>query len=302
MRLRWALALLPAGCLFPDLSGLGPASDAGLDVVAESSSDASADVAAQCDPTKPFGAALPVPGIAYSASNGRLSVDETEIVFQTYDDAGLAQLQHATRASRAAAFGVSSLLTTLDTAGDNWDGMLSADGVTLVFSSTRNGTEQLFRATRASASVDFGSPLELVNLTGPYDENKPYVQGLNVALWFESFATGAGDIYLSPSVGGDYIAGSPVTELNTGAEEGFPVVSADATLIYFFRSSATTNDDIWTARRASPTAAFDPPTLVTELDTSSDDDPSWMSADLCRLYFTSNRGGNYMLYFAQRAP
>jgi hypothetical protein len=137
--------------------------------------------------------------------------------------------------------------------------------------------------------------------------NKPYVQGLNVALWYESFATGNGDIYVAPSFAGSYNAGSVVSELSTAAVEEFPVVNADATLIYFARSGladagGSTNANIWVAQRASATDPWNPPSLVAELNGTSDENPTWLSPDLCRLYLSSDRSGVYELYVASRKP
>jgi len=308
MRPARAFLLLLGGCLFPDLGGIVATADAGADADAadESGGDAvSADAATLCDPSTPFGTPAPVPGITLQgAENPRLSADETEIFFQVYDDVGAADIVHATRASALGGFGSPSWLTSVNSTMDDWDPMLSADGVTLVFASDRSGVDGVYRATRPSVSADFGSPSEVAAVNVPFDVSKPYVQGTNVALWYESQATGNGDIYVAASIGSDYGAGQLVTELDTVAEEGFPVVNALATVIYFFRTvpDAGTNEDVWTARRANASLPFETPVPVTELNSASDDTPGWLSPDLCRLYFTSTRTGSSLLYVATRTP
>jgi hypothetical protein len=309
MRVLWVgVAALVAGCLFPDLSAL----DQGADASSPESGDAPASEAGDasdaglCDPTETFATPSLLPGLdTLYASNGRLSLDETEIFFQIYGDGGVAAIVHATRPSAGSAFGAWTALASIDTAGNNWDAMLSADGVTLVFASTRS-TEDIYSATRPSPSQDFGAPAPItaVDVT---TVNKPYVQGLNVALWYESFATGNGDIYVAPSFDGSYNLGGVVPELSTAAEEDFPVVNAGATLIYFARSGladagGSANANIWFAQRATASDPWNPPSLVAELNTTADQNPTWLSPDLCRLYFSSDRSGVYELYVASRTP
>jgi hypothetical protein len=306
MRAARAFLLLLGGCLFPDLGGL-VATDAGGDgQVGDVVVDAPiVDAGPQCDPAKLFGTPALVPGISLvGAENPRLSIDETEIFFQLYDDAGTADLMHATRPTPLGGFGTPSPLTSLNSSADDWDPMLSADGVTIVFASDRTGTSQIYRATRPSVTGAFGAPSEVAAVTVPFDQDQPYVQGENAALWYQSNSTGNGDIYVAPSIGSDYGGGQLVTELATPSEEGFPVVNALATVIYFFRDDADggTKSDIWTARRADASVPFGPAAPVTELNTDFDESPGWLSPDLCRLYFTSARSGNSELYVATRTP
>jgi hypothetical protein len=310
--------LLVVGCLFPDLDPLDHGSDASSsDVVSdivEAGTDVIADVppeaAVMCDPTSLFTAIVPVPGIAPGDSeNPRLSQDELEIFFQVYVSS-TTEIVHATRASVTSSFGAASQLTAIDTAGDNWDQMLSADGVTLVFASDRvNGNDALYRATRPSPSADFGAPSVIPSLDDPsVERDKPYVQGDNVALWYMSTESGSGDIYVAPNSGGDYGNPQMVTELDTSIPEGFPVVNGDATVIYFYRgyeydeADGATAEDIWMATRPSASVPFSVPVPVSELNTKANDDPGWLSPDMCRLYFTSDHTGTAMLYMASRQP
>ena len=57
---------------------------------------------------------------------------------------------------------------------------------------------------------------------------------------------------------------------------------------------------IFVARRASTSVPFDPPTEVAELNMGSETEPSWISADLCRLYFHSTRLGTSNVFVAAR--
>jgi hypothetical protein len=56
------------------------------------------------------------------------------------------------------------------------------------------------------------------------------------------------------------------------------------------------------ATRASPEDEFGAPAKLTELsDASTNEFPSWISADGCELLFTSNRSGDYDIWLARRA-
>jgi hypothetical protein len=304
--------------LFPDVGDLVGgdsaadvgAGDAIVDAAPDASADAAGDAGLGCDPKKAFG----VPQLVAVSGNGavdtenaRLDTSEKEIFFQQYAS-NYSYVLDATRTSTTAAFGAATAIPSIDTTptADNWDQMLGADDLTLVFSSDRDGPDHLFITTRPNPSGAFGapSPIAAINATS-YGGSKPYIQGQNIALWYTSGPNGNGDIYVAqPDGNGSYALGAPVVEINTTADEGFPVVSADGLVIYFFRDDpdAGQNEDIWTATRASTTAPFDTPTRVDELATPQDDDPSWLSPDLCRLYLTNDTTGHTAVYVASRTP
>jgi hypothetical protein len=63
--------------------------------------------------------------------------------------------------------------------------------------------------------------------------------------------------------------------------------------------------DIFVATRPQKTDAFQNARNVAELSTIYDEDPDWLSPDLCRLYVHSNRSGGMGgddLYVAERFP
>jgi len=69
------------------------------------------------------------------------------------------------------------------------------------------------------------------------------------------------------------------------------------------RVSTAPDANIWRAQRSSTTSPFGAPTLVTELNSELDDEPSWLSSDGCTLYFSSNRAGSsggYDIFVATR--
>jgi Tol biopolymer transport system component len=91
--------------------------------------------------------------------------------------------------------------------------------------------------------------------------------------------------------------------LSTISHESDPTLTIDGLeMFYTSNRSPSQGYAIWTARRASPSAAFGPPSLVAELDTAaSDQDPS-ISADGTEIYFDSDRvNGVVDIFVARRA-
>ena len=56
--------------------------------------------------------------------------------------------------------------------------------------------------------------------------------------------------------------------------------------------------NLWYAVRAQPDAAFGAPALVPGVNSDCNDGDPHLSADGCRLYFSSDRAGTYDLYVA----
>jgi hypothetical protein len=112
----------------------------------------------------------------------------------------------------------------------------------------------------------------------------------------------------APRNGAGYGPPVPVTELDSPSEDNWPLLSTDKLTIYY--SSLRTDGgargkaDIWRAQRHNPTAVFDPPSNVNELNSIATDFVGWLSEDNCRLYLSSNRmtptPRGYEIYVAKR--
>ena len=62
------------------------------------------------------------------------------------------------------------------------------------------------------------------------------------------------------------------------------------------------SDDVWRAGRSTTTTVFGSATIVQELATSTDEQPSWISDDECVLYVTHKVGNTQRIYRAVRSP
>jgi hypothetical protein len=255
----------------------------------DASSDASADADAsadECDPQKPWGTPVLVAGLSNINAHPRLSADELTAYFSgQLDGSTNAELYRATRATTTAPFGPPSTMTEVSSTSDKLDPMVSANGLRLVFSlSAPAGQADLVTASRSTATGPFGGIGSPVVWNSGSDELTPYFRG-PTDIYLVSKQSGAGDIYRAAG----FVAPSEVAELNTASEELYPVVSADDNTILWSSRRADGvpqgGADIWEARRTNTASPFADLRRVTELNTSGNDTPTWLSESGCRLYF-----------------
>jgi hypothetical protein len=117
-------------------------------------------------------------------------------------------------------------------------------------------------------------------------------------------AAGTGTIWVAPRSGDTFGLPAPVSEVNGQGSVAFPVPSDDGMYIYFRSDHGDAGGlpHIWVARRISPGGTFTFARPVTELNSAADDEPTWLSADGCRLYLSSGRSGTMHVYVAERSP
>lgn len=281
-------------------------------------SDVAADVPkATCDPLTPFGAPVPVPELNSGAddSTPRLSPDELTVYLASTRPGHLGggSIYLAKRAAKSAPFGTPALAPVINTNGGLvYHPAPSGDLLRIFLQVTGGGPTDLYLATRASIAVEFGTPAPLANVNSGGSEFIPFVTPDGTSLYFSSNRAGSFLLYQSLAAGAAFGAPTLVPGLGSGnpsAVDTAPVLSADLLTIYFAstRVDAGSNAyDLLVARRTTPTGTFATATPVTELNdanTGVSDVPSWLSADGCRLYMTSDRaGGSFDVYLATRAP
>ena len=263
-----------------------------------------------CDPSKPFGVPVRVADFDPNAarSTPRLSPDELTIYFTSNGaDAG-ADLSMAARSSTSLPFSGETILAQSTPSNDN-DPMVGADQLSLWFHSNRNGTADIFLATRPSKSVPFGAAATIPAVDQPMtNENHAYFRSAGSELWFISDRAGpAGsfDIYVAKRTGNAFAAPARVAELSSAAQDWQPQPSEDGLTILFAsdRDGGTGKMDLWIARRGSVTAPFGTPSALTELNSPNVDQAGWLSADGCRIWFSSGRATgdtHQQIFFAQR--
>jgi len=154
-------------------------------------------------------------------ANPTLSKDERVIVFSGYDlDGGQRDwdLWMASRPQRQQPFGEVTNLTSLNTEASDMHPCLSADGLTLFFSSNRNDVHRLFKAIRSSRDEPFGAPEHLASLDTPGGLSAyPCLSPDGEALYFGAHKTGEDmDLYVSYAACAYYVDARTGSDLNDG--------------------------------------------------------------------------------------
>lgn len=254
----------------------------------------------RCDPAKPFGAPVAFGQINTPAQEAFawLTGDELTLLFSSTRAGGLGgwDIYIATRTTATEMFGAPALLAGVNTAGNERRPVMTADGLAL-YADTQvnpNSAVQISRATRASTAAAFGalSPIGGINTA---DSSAPFVVPDGSALYFSSnrVATSGYNLYLATGAAGSF--GTPAlvsgTNLATASAEDVPVLTPDQLTLYFVSDRAGgSGEDIWRATRANLAAGFGAPALVTELNTTANDVPTWVSSDGCLILFYREDG------------
>jgi len=249
-----------------------------------------ADAGPPCDPKKPFGAPTRIPGLdaAVMVATPRLSHDELTIYFTGREEAGsVARLMRARRTSLSAPFGPSEILTSPSSTSNDHDPSVSYDDQSLWFHSGRSGNADLYMAVKGAADFGAATPISAVNTDA--GEAHAYFWQSGSQLWFTSDRASSWDIYTSTGKG----FGPPklVAELSSTADDWQPMITEDGLTTVFAsnRDGGAGGYDLYVADRADVGKPFGAPKRLAEASSPTNDFAGWISADRCRLYFSSDR-------------
>lgn len=257
----------------------------------------------------PWGALEPIPelNLAGQDANMRLTPDELTAVFQSdRDTPPMTDLYIASRTTAGEPFGTPRRLTTISGMTQDFDPSLSSDGLRIVFG--RDGLD-IYVASRTTLQADFAPPQVASGINAPMaSEGQPLLSPHDDVIWLVSDRPGGAgsyDLYVAPLIGRtEFGAPAAITELSSPSVEFFPTPSTDGLTLYFASNRTDLGGagdlDIYVATRAAIGVPFSPPERITELVTATDEHPTWISPDGCRLYVSSSITGNYDLYVARR--
>ncbi len=219
-------------------------------------------------------------------------------------------------------------VTTRDTTDDEWgtrmnlgptvntssgDGppCMSADGLSLYFSSKRPGgygNDDLWMSSRTTTKDDWSAPVNLgPTVNSSADECFPSISADGLELYFaeEDIARPGGygnaDIWLTTRATKNDPWGEPVNlgpTVNSSANDGYAgqSISADGLSLYFTsnRPGGLGGYDIWVTRRATVSDPWAPPVnLGPPINSFAYDIAPNFSADGSTLYFSSLRPGGF---------
>jgi hypothetical protein len=286
----------------PDLGG--PAADAGVAPVADCVLGA-------------FQPPEPLTGLEQAANPAQvgelwapsLSAEGSTLFFAIGVPGVDEQIASATRGGRGTAFGP-GVLARINSAGEDGTPLLSADGRSLYFYSTRAGglgNRDVWLATRADASAEFAAATLLAGVNGPDLDHLPWVsQDELTLLWVTNRSGGMGqlDIWSARrSLRGDGFSNiAPLNGVNSTLNEGRAVLSNDELTIYFAseRPGGLGTLDLWVATRQDRAGTFSQVTNLASLNSSSLDQDPVLSADERELIFSSGRDGRIRLWRSVR--
>ena len=213
------------------------------------------------------------------------------------------------RATPTAAWGAPVRLgATINTSATEGVPSLSTDGHWIFFASNRAGGfggDDLYQSYRPDIHDDFGwqTPANLgpnVNTTANENGNGYLDNGGSPQLYFGSNkpgGQGGADLYSSNLLpDGSWGPATPISELNSTADDNRPNLRQDGLEVFFYSSRAGGfgGNDLWTATRASVDAPWSAPlNLGSTINTAFIDTHPSLSADATTLIFGSNRPGGY---------
>ena len=230
------------------------------------------------------------------------------LYFMSTRDGGLGgnDIYVSQRPTLSAAWGPAQNLGVLNTTSSEVPGGMSPDGREMIFNSNRpggSGAADLWITTRSNPKDDFGwtTPMNLGPVINTaFGEQTPTffvdpATGIGTLFFSsdrDSGVTNVKDIYQSTrNPDGTFNLPTPVTELNSMADDNRPALSSDG-LEIFFSTNRSGVRETFVSTRTSTISPWIPPTPVDALNDGVAAQPS-LSYDGKTIYFTSNRPGGF---------
>jgi hypothetical protein len=257
----------------------------------------------------PFHDVVQVEGLGSDDRWGPMLSADGKSLYFSVQSASDEQIYRAVRSSgTGTVFTGYEPLTDINGSGLDGSPFISRDDRTLMFFSDRAGgagSRDLWLATRASASQNFGAAQLMTGVNSSAMDLLPRVSYDGLTLFFESTRAGGSgnsDIWAAERAtpSGPFAAPHPRADLNTpGREEGFSL-SGDQLTIVLSSSRGGSGMDLWLARRSDPHGNFAAPVLLSELNSTADDLDPGLSLDGREIFFTTQRDTDYRIYHAVR--
>lgn len=250
--------------------------------------------AARCSPTGAFGAPVALTALDSAAEDlgARFSPDENSLVMSRTSGTQW-DIYSSSRASAGGTFSAPQIVAAANTIYNDLWPSLSPDGLSLVFTSNRlnQSAYSPWISKRTSLTAGWSTPSSVVGSSSGDDH--PFFANGHAMYFTHTPAAGSPDIYRADLDASGAISNltSILGGVNSPAIEVVAVVTSDELRIYFARHNGT-DFDIYTASRSSLSDGFGAATAVDGLAQPGRDElPSWISADGCDFYYSSNGPG-----------
>lgn len=167
--------------------------------------------------------------------------------------------------------------------GNDWSPTLSDDGLELLFETTRDGNQQLYRAVRATPTDAFGAPVPLTELNSPQADASPSLSRDRLTVYFSSNRSGNWRLYRATRADKVAAFGAPVLVPELASVDVLgPAISASGDeLVYNDLSESRIS------RAVLMNGTFMVVGVMTELGTSASAYPD-LSSDGLTIYFDTN--------------
>jgi hypothetical protein len=193
--------------------------------------------------------------------------------------------------------------TALNTDARETGTALSEDGLTIYWSSDRDGGAgglDIYISQRATLDGPWSEPEAVSALSSSGDDLISAVQDEGRLALFSRRDSDT-DYHLwwarRESLLEDWPAPEPIEELNRGGDGTDPFLVRDGIQLLFSREG-----DLQIAERPSASTPFAEPSPLATLNSDSEDTDPWSDRDLTYVVFASDRSGEDRLYEARRQP
>jgi Tol biopolymer transport system component len=176
------------------------------------------------------------------------------VMYMSRETYGVRDIYVTTRPSRTADDWLAlKAVTELNSVADDSEAVLTADGLSIYFSSTRGGNKDIYVATRTAIDVDWSEAQPVAGINTSSDEDSPHTHD-GLTLYFSSTRPGSHALTniwraTRTDVDAAFSAPVPVDELNTDEREEDPWVSPDGRTIWFASSRGGGVFHLFTATR-----------------------------------------------------
>lgn len=189
-------------------------------------------------------------------------------------------------------------LTTLNMTTADEDPALRADLLELFFVSTRSGTRDIWRSTRASELDLWGAPEQVLELADAAQESTLELSPDGLTLWFSSNRPGGpgnDDIWVTTRtvLGASWTTPVLVSELSSpGLDRGMTVFDDGRSIAFHSnRAGGAGINDIYVATRPSIVDAWSTPISIgTPPNSTASEQHPWVSPCGLQLFFHSYAG------------
>ncbi len=237
-----------------------------------------------------------------------LTADLLELYFYSSRGcANCADIYVAKRATITAPWDTPAELVELTNAARDMAPEISADGLTLWYSSERQspaGGADIWVTTRADRASAWAPPARDPNLsTAGYDMD-PALSDDELTMTITSDGAGgpAADVFIATRATrtSPWSTPVPIGELNTPQHDSAASLRDQGHQLFFGREISTGNVDIFVATRESASSPFDMPVALANINDMKLDFDAWLSPDMHTIFFASDRSGETEIYEAKR--